>query len=173
MKYLVVYDSKTGNTQLLANELYEILKNKVDVIDILTVDEFNKNPVEADVYFVGFWTDRGSCSLAVTDALECMENKKIALFATCGMGNSPQYYKQIENNVSVWLPDECENMGFFICQGKIPEQLYEKMMEKIPEEQKQEILYQYELGKNHPDSSDINNLCQFANRVIMDSMLEN
>lgn len=39
MKYLVVYDSKTGNTQLLANELYEILKNKVDVIDILTVDD--------------------------------------------------------------------------------------------------------------------------------------
>lgn len=172
MKYVIVYDSKTGNTQLLAEKLYLFLKREeagYSSTEIMPIEEFNRNPVEADIYFVGFWTDRGSCSLSVIDALEYMDKKKVLLFGTCGMGNSPQYYKRIESKVSVWIPDECEKIGFFLCQGKMPEQIKEKyksMEGNIPEEQRQEILQQYEIGKSHPDDEDINNFIESVKSVL-------
>lgn len=173
MKYLIVYESKTGNTRFLAETLHLFLKDEVGKnvsIEIMTVSEFNDAPVDADVYFVGFGTNRGSCSLAVTDALEYMEKKKIVLFGTCGMGNSPEYYKQIEKKVSVWIPDDSENMGFFLCQGKMPEQIkekYENMEGSVPESQRLEILRQYENGKDHPDDADVDNFIQFIEEILV------
>lgn len=38
-----------------------------------------------DIYFIGFWTDRGSASVEVLDYLGSLQGKKIALFGTCGM----------------------------------------------------------------------------------------
>lgn len=62
MKYLIVYESKTGNTRFLAETLHLFLKDEVGKnisIEIMTVSEFNDAPVDADVYFVGFGTNKG------------------------------------------------------------------------------------------------------------------
>ena len=166
VKYLIVYDSKTGNTQYLAETLHSYLKDESK--DIMTVDEFNDSPVEAEVYFVGFWTSRGSCSLAVTDALEQMEGAKIVMFGTCGMGNSPEYYKQIQSRVSVWVPDESQLLGFFLCQGSITEEVweyYQKTLESMKPDQRQEIQRNYEEGKTHPDYLDLGNFTEFIDNL--------
>ena len=55
MRSAVVFDSKTGNTKLLAQWIAEEIKDCVYCGDI-------DNAVEADTYFVGFWTDKGRCA---------------------------------------------------------------------------------------------------------------
>ena len=63
MRSAVVFDSKTGNTKLLAHWIAEEIKDCVYCGDI-------DNAVEADTYFVGFWTDKGSCTDKVKNFLE-------------------------------------------------------------------------------------------------------
>lgn len=93
LDYLVLYQSDSGNTKKIAAAIFARLPGtSKDLIDINT----DKTIPEANIYFVGFCVHRGTCSMAVSDLLSSLGGKQIALFATCGMGNSPEYYKTIE-----------------------------------------------------------------------------
>ena len=100
LEYLVLYDSESGNTKKIAAAIFSRLPgNSKDLIDINT----DKTIPEARVYFIGFCVHRGTCSLRVSDFLGDLSGKAIALFGTCGMGDSPEYYKRIEQSVSAWI----------------------------------------------------------------------
>ena len=90
LDYLVLYQSESGNTKKIAASIFSRLPgNSKDLIDIDT----DKTIPEANVYFIGFCVHRGSCSMEVSDFLSDLSGKQIALFGTCGMGDSPKYYK--------------------------------------------------------------------------------
>ena len=92
LDYLVLYQSETGNTKKIAATIFSHLPgNSKDLIDITT----DKPIPEAEVYFIGFCVHRGTCSMAVSDFINDLSGKQIALFGTCGMGNAPEYYKAI------------------------------------------------------------------------------
>ena len=92
LDYLVLYQSGSGNTKKIAASIFSRLPgNSKDLIDIDT----DKTIPEANVYFIGFCVHRGSCSMEVSDFLSDLSGKQIALFGTCGMGDSPEYYKDI------------------------------------------------------------------------------
>ena len=96
LDYLVLYQSETGNTKKIAATIFSRLPgNSKDLIDITT----DKPIPEAEVYFIGFCVHRGTCSMAVSDFINDLSGKQIALFGTCGMGNAPEYYKAIENSL--------------------------------------------------------------------------
>ena len=59
MKYSIYYESKTGNTKLLAEKAYDILKN-----NIVKFEEYKDNYIDnnEDIILVGFWTDKGSAA---------------------------------------------------------------------------------------------------------------
>ena len=90
LKYQVVYASRTGNTQKVAAKIFETLPGTSK--DIQKVEEAGK---EADVYFVGFWNDKGTCSGSIMDYLSDLHGRKVALFGTCGMGGSKEYFEQV------------------------------------------------------------------------------
>lgn len=94
------------------------------------IEEYNGK--DAETYFIGFWTDQGTCDMRVVDLLSELEGKNVALFGTCGMGANMEYYKSIEQKVKVWLPETCRYFGAYMCQGKMPMQVRQKyeMMEK-------------------------------------------
>ena len=88
LDYLVLYQSESGNTKKIAASIFSRLPgNSKDLIDIDT----DKTIPEANVYFIGFCVHRGSCSMEVSDFLSDLSGKQIALFGTCGMGDSPEY----------------------------------------------------------------------------------
>ena len=88
LDYLVLYQSETGNTKKIAATIFSRLPgNSKDLIDITT----DKPIPEAEVYFIGFCVHRGTCSMAVSDFINDLSGKQIALFGTCGMGNAPEY----------------------------------------------------------------------------------
>ena len=158
MEYMVVYSSKTGNTKQVATEIFSALPGMSK--DMQNIEEYNGK--DADIFFVGFWANRGSCDMSVIDFISELEGKKIALFGTCGFGGDEEYYKTIEQKVSVWIPDDCEYLGAFMCQGKMPVSVrkrYESMLEQNPEDERMKAMVEnFDRALSHPDASDLKNL---------------
>ena len=117
--------SRTGNTEKIAQAIFSAIpgKNK-DIARFAGQTDYDMG----DIYFIGFWTDRGSASVEVLDYLGSLQGKKIALFGTCGMGESIEYYRKIEERIKVFIEDGNQYLGCFLCQGKMPMQVREKYL---------------------------------------------
>ena len=117
-----------------------------------------------DIYFIGFWTDRGSASVEVLDYLGSLQGKKIALFGTCGMGESIEYYRKIEERIKVFIEDGNQYLGCFLCQGKMPmsvRQRYENMKKQplhLPN--LDAMIENFDKALSHPDADDLERLKQ-------------
>ncbi|MDO5713681.1 MAG: flavodoxin family protein [Tissierellia bacterium] len=154
MKIAVVFDSKSGNTEMLAEAIKgEIAAEKLVYFGKPTED------VEADLYYVGSCTQRGMCTSKVADFLKNLKNKKVAFFGTAGYGGSESYYKTLAKRSLEPLDDSNEFLGWFYCQGKMPMSVrdrYEKMMTAHPEDKKLYVsLENFDEALSHPDEEDI------------------
>lgn len=83
MSYAIVYSSKTGNTRLLADAIREVAGD-----DCIYFGEPSDAALSADILYVGFWTDKGTCDSTVADFLKKLDGKKVFLFGTAGFGGS-------------------------------------------------------------------------------------
>ena len=100
MKNAVVFSSKTGNTKKLADEIRNVLPEE-------TIKYFGSPetaPLDADCYYVGFWTDKGYCNAEIGTFLKKIKDKKVFLFGTAGFGGDSEYFdkilKKVENNLN-------------------------------------------------------------------------
>ena len=57
MQTIVIYSSQTGNTRKLATQIFAAIPG--DSKDLKNIDEYREK--DAELYFVGFWVDRGDC----------------------------------------------------------------------------------------------------------------
>lgn len=166
MDYMVVYSSKTGNTKQIATEIFSALPGMSK--DMQSIEEYTGK--DADTFFIGFWTNRGTCDMSVIDLISELKGKRIALFGTCGFGEEEAYYREIEQKVSVWIPDDCRYLGTFICQGKMPMQIrqkYEISMEDPRQEAwRKKVLQSFDNALLHPDETDLKNARAFVNQVL-------
>lgn len=166
LEYLVLYQSESGNTKKIAATIFSHLPGtSKDLIDITT----DKTIPEARVYFIGFCVHCGSCSMAVSDFLGALSGKQIALFATCGMGCSPEYYSSIEHSASVWIESDNEYLGAFICQGKMPQKVRRKYESIRTAENAPRIslcLRNFDEALTHPDSLDLEHAKVFSEKII-------
>lgn len=165
MDYLVVYTSNTGNTQKVAMRIFETLPGKSK--DIVSLEELHGE--EADTYFVGFWNNRGTCKTEVLDFLSDLHGKRVALFGTCGLSGNKEYYKQVEKQVAVFLPDDNEYLGCFLCGGKMAHQILEKyrQMQAIHDTpQIRTLISAYEDGMLHPNQQDFKDAEEFVKSVL-------
>lgn len=164
MRTQVLYKSRTGNTEKIAKAIFEAIPGAEK--DIARLDG-QTNYEMGDVYFIGFWTDRGSASVEVLDYLGSLQGKKIALFGTCGMGNEPAYYKKIEENIRVFIEDDNEYLGTFLCQGKMPIQVREKytQMRSRNEAQVDAMIRNFDMAMLHPDAEDLRRAKQFVQHI--------
>lgn len=161
MKYVVLYQSESGNTKKLAEEIFE----SIDSADkeIWDIDQVNIIP-NADVYFVGFGIHNGNCSMDVIECLEVIEGSQYALFMTCGFTPSEKYKQKLMKNLDVWLPEDSELLDVFICQGKITDEQREIMIDSMPEKQEQ-LEEMFRQGEAHPNKGDLHAASDFAEKV--------
>lgn len=166
LDYLVLYQSETGNTRKVAATIFSYLPgNSKDLIDITT----DKPLPEAKVYFIGFCVHHGTCSIHVSDLLESLSNKQIALFGTCGAGESANYYTQIEKNVSAWIESDNRYLGTFLCQGKMPQlirQKWEQMKTDSNADKCNALLQNFDEALPHPDSLDLEHAKVFTDKIL-------
>ena len=128
MKYQVVYESQSGNTEQLAKAIASCFpENQVNLVDI-NLQTPSKN---ADIYCIGFGVRHSLCSMRLIDFLECLNKKTIILFATCGMNPSESYHQVLERNLEPFLPENCDYRGFYLCQGAISEEGYRSIRRRF------------------------------------------
>ena len=166
LDYMVLYASRTGNTKMVAKEIFAALPGSRKDIRDIDMDGYGK---EAETYFVGFGVNRGGCDVQIMDALSALEGKKVALFGTCGMGNNEPYFKKIEQNVRAFLPEECEYLGIYMCQGKMQMPVrnkYEQMLADGADRERVEMMIRnFDEALLHPDKNDLEQARKFAERI--------
>jgi len=146
-------------------KIFETLPGKSK--DIVSLEELHGE--EADTYFVGFWNNRGTCKTEVLYLLSDLHGKRVALFGTCGLSGNKEYFKQVEKQVSVFLPDDNEYLGCFMCGGKMAPQILEKyrQMQAIHDTpQIRAMISAYEDGMLHPNEQDFKDAEEFVKSVL-------
>lgn len=155
MRYSVVISSNTGNTNKLGERIREIMKNH----ECVYFGDESINLSNEDVIFVGFWTDKGTCTKKLGEFLNSVENKQIFLFGTAGFGGSEEYFEQILNRVKENIKPSNTIIGSYMCQGKMPIGVkirYEKILsENSNDENAKELLVNFEKALSHPSESDL------------------
>lgn len=125
---------------------------------------------EADVVFVGFWCDKGSCSPAVQHFLQGLVGKRVFLFGTCGFGESDEYFAQILDRVRAYLPADAQYIGGAMCQGKMGmgvKRRYEGMLEKDPENaQARMLIDNWNKAQSHPNEDDVSRIAAAAKEAL-------
>ena len=149
MKISIIYDSDTGNTKKLADEISRMFEEK-------------KNIEYSDIVFIGSWTDKGSPTLRIQEELKKLKNKKIFYFGTCGFGGSEEYFNLLFERVKEYIDESNEILGYYYCQGRMPEMVkkrYEKMLEENPNDEKvKQSIENYEEALKHPNTKDLEDL---------------
>lgn len=154
----IVYSSKTGNTELLANSL-NFMESKfcTRVQDVKELE-----PV--DLLCIGFWCDKGDCDEDMQHFLSTLRNQKIFLFGTAGYGKSKEYFDQILNRVKGHINASNEVVGTWMCQGKMPLSIRSKF------EANPEMLRNFDTALKHPNDKDVNSLLKCVNEIVYESL---
>ncbi len=167
MKYMIVYSSITGNTEIIAKAIKDVLDESCCIYygkpdGILTHD--------ADIIFVGFWVFKGSCAEGIKKYLGTLENKKIFLFGTAGFGGSEIYFETILKDVKEYISKSNIIVGSFMCQGKMSHNVlerYQKLLEEQPENSNiLNMINNYENALTHPDMHDVEAAQAFARSIF-------
>jgi flavodoxin len=163
MRYAVLYDSETGNTKEVAKRIYE----SIDSTDkrFIRIESENTMVPEADIYLVGFPIHQQTCSMKIVDVLEQIETGKIVLFATCGMRPTEKYQQKLEDSLMIWLSDDVEYLGMFLCQGKTTEEQKQVFYRANPE-YREKLRTMLSEGDRHPDQQDIKDAVTYISTTL-------
>ncbi|MBQ6735747.1 MAG: flavodoxin domain-containing protein [Lachnospiraceae bacterium] len=165
-RFAVIYASETGNTEMVAREIYEAIRS--DSKELLDVRNFDGR-LESDVYFIGYWVNHSTCSLEIMDLLGSLHGKHVALFGTCGIDDSEHYYQRLERNVIAFLPEDNNYLGAFYCRGKMPPQIrerYEEARGTYEDDILNRMLQTYDEALSHPDRQDLLQAHLFVDEVF-------
>lgn len=161
MKYAVIYQSKSGNTREIAEEIFNSLST--DEKEIQDIDCEEEIP-QADIYLIGFGIRNQMCSMDIINCFDQITGGRFAIFATCGYVATEQYKASLEKRLDVWMPEDADYLGMFLCQGNVSNEGQKNMLDQMPEEaERMEQLFAY--GKTHPDSADLEKAAQFARKI--------
>lgn len=165
MRVAIIYKSLTGNTKMVA----EAIASAVKETELVYIGEPAED-IEADIYFVGSWIDKGSCTKDIAEYFGKLENKKIALFATAGFGGSEEYYAALIERMKAQIPANNQVIGQFICQGKMPMSVrdrYVAMMQANPEDKNMEVnIKNFDEALSHPNETDLQAAMDWAVTMI-------
>lgn len=166
MKIAIVYDTKTGNTQQVAQAIRQVAGEQCIYFGEPDVEAV----ADAQLVFVGFWTDKGDCPPPIQLFLRTLENKRVALFGTAGYGGEGSYFDAILDRVKHHMSPSCTAVDGFMCQGRMPasvRQRYETMLEAEPENPKyRELMENFDLALPHPTQEDLLGAGAFAEGLL-------
>ena len=168
MRYAVIYDSPTGNTRILAEEIRRCMDGQNgNPEECICFGELGQEKAgaemlaaaESEIVFAGFWTDKGDCSEKMAGFLESLHGQRVFLFGTAGFGGAKEYFRRILERVGTHLAPDNTVTGKYMCQGKMPlavRKRYESMLEQNPEDERMRaMLENFDQALVHPDEADL------------------
>jgi flavodoxin len=160
MKALVTYYSQTGNTEKVAQAVYDGInvagKDIIPIKEVGTAEDY-------DVIFCGFPVQAHSVPDKVESFLKNVpEGKKLALFATHGSLRGGQlaitaFYKALS------LTAKQTVLGTFGCRGRVKSDIIDALLNKA-EHRVWALEAQSAIG--HPDESDLEDAKEWAKAMI-------
>lgn len=151
MKYAICYESRTGNTAMLA----ERIRQSLPADDCLYYGPPAEEALAAELIFAGFWTDKGTCPENTAAFLSGLEGKKVFFFGTAGFGGSEAYFRQILERVKTNLPESAEVRGHFLCQGKMPQAVADRYEAMEDSPRRTMMLENFQKALSHPNEEDL------------------
>ena len=159
-RYAIIFSSRTGNTRKLADTIRGALPDA----RCAYFGEAKSADPDAEMIYVGFWTDKGKADTDTLDFLKQLRGKRVFLFGTAGFGGSAPYFEKILAATRKALDGSNTVIGSFMCQGKMPvsvRQRYEAMKAKplhIPN--LDALIENFDKALSHPDAADLEQLKQ-------------
>ena len=159
-RYAIIFSSRTGNTRKLADTIRGALPDA----RCAYFGEAKSADPDAEMIYVGFWTDKGKADADTLDFLQQLHGKRVFLFGTAGFGGSAPYFEKILAATRKALDGSNTVIGSFMCQGKMPvsvRQRYEDMKAKplhIPN--LDALIENFDKALSHPDAADLEQLKQ-------------
>lgn len=166
MNISIIYSSKTGNTRRIA----EAIKEELSTETIVYFGKPTEKIPDADIYFIGSWTDKGNASEDILNFAEKLENKKIAYFGTAGYGGSVEYYNSLFERAKSHMASSNQILGYFYCQGKMPVQIrsrYVSLLTQNPEDANLKVnLENFDAALSHPDEKDVREAKEWTRKMV-------
>ena len=125
MQITIVYSSRTGNTKQVAEAIHEAVP-QASCFSIESAPA-PSSLAEGSLLILGYWVDKGTLDDPAKRYLTGAQHIKVALFGTMGADPTSEHAKVVEDAVRATVPNSCECLLSFICQGKIDPRLVEKM----------------------------------------------
>lgn len=165
MKGLIVYSSLSGNTKKIAEAIAEVAEDS----ELISVREFQSSMLaNFDLFYIGYWVDKGDCDAATLRLLAQLKDKRIALFGTLGAAEQTEYYDRVKRQVESHAA-HCHILGHYLCQGAVGEAViarYQSMLAEHPQDEHiKQQLANYENGNSHPDEQDLAKARAFAKSI--------
>lgn len=165
MKSMVVFSSKTGNTEKVAHAIFNVLPHPKN---IFTADEF-PSVDEYDFIALGFWVDKGTADAKARAFFKTVQNKKVALFGTLGAYPDSDHARQCLDQVR-YLVRGNEILGEFLCQGKVDPELIKMMAERMKDDPYHSMTPEREKrlkeAEKHPDEKDLADAALFFSEIV-------
>ncbi|WP_320043876.1 flavodoxin family protein [uncultured Desulfobacter sp.] len=154
MKSLVVYSSRTGNTQKVARAIYDALPEPKEIFSVKEAPD----PSAYDFLALGFWVDKGTVNAGSARYMETVTEKKIGLFGTLGAYPDSDHAKQCLKKARALVQGN-DILGTFLCQGKVDPGLIKMMETKMKNDPHHSMTPErkarLEEAANHPDEKDL------------------
>jgi flavodoxin len=154
MKTLVVYSSRTGNTQKLAEAIHGVMPAGA----VLAALPGAPDPADFDCIALGFWVDKGSADAHSLEYIKKIQGKKVGLFMTLGARPDSPHAQKSMAGVKALLAPHNTVVREFVCQGKIDPALskkFEAFPPGHPHAMTPERRLLHEEASRHPDEGDL------------------
>ena len=125
MKTMVVYSSKSGNTEKLAKTVYDNLAGEKYIYPVTQAPE----PDDYDLVAVGFWLMAGKPDPKSIEYFSKIKGTRVFLFATHGAAKGSDHANAAMEK-AIAMIDGGEIAGTFSCQGVVNPEVLEKVKAK-------------------------------------------
>ncbi len=156
MKIAVICSSKTGNTRVLAHALADAFS-----APLFSVQSAPENLSAFEALLLGFWCDKGQAPEDMQEFVKKIHGQRVGFFAT--LGGDPE-----SERAQAWFNATCEallkaggdneNIGQFLCCGRIDPEIYKLMLEMSGGTPTPEQEERRRLAETHPDRVDLLNV---------------
>lgn len=124
MKGIVIYSSKTGNTKIMAESIYDKLKDFCNM-EISDINE-KKNPQDYDFALIGGWVDKSYPDSKALKLIKSTQQKNLGIFVTLGAMPDSEHGQKVEINLKELLKEK-NSLGTFKCPGLVDPKLVKKI----------------------------------------------
>ena len=152
----VIYSSRTGNTQKVAEHLAEALGASCHSVK------------DADLC-IGTWIDRGTADSGAKKYIESLRGRRVFIYGTLGAEPDSEHAEKCIANIRALFDPSNEILGAILVQGAIDPMLIE-MFKSMPKDNvhafTEENAARYAAAASHPDEADFAQVIAAAKEAL-------